>query len=401
MFDIIARRFIAVFYPDCEVAKTKVSAEVEKVEFVASGKEIIKEGWRVLFQKENKNSEEDDDKEKDEENILPAFEKGEHGPHEPSFLEKATKPPNNYTEASLLRAMETAGKQVDDEELRDLMKANGIGRPSTRANIIETLFKRKYTQRAKKQVIPTEMGIQLIDTIQNELLKSAELTGQWEKQLKEIEQGEFGAKQFIFNMKKMVHDLVYEVLSETGKPKMVATFEPKASPKSQAKSRVKNISVKTGISGAKCPKCLNGQLVKGKNAYGCNQWKQGCDFRLPFVFMDKKLTESQLLRLLGKKETTEIKGFLSKGKKVDGILKLNSSFEIEFENAATVTPEKEEIMPPCPKCKVGTIIKGTTAYGCSRWKSGCDFRFNFEEIRKRAKGEKLTREFVLSILNGK
>jgi len=313
-------------------------------------------------------------------------------------LEKASKPPNNFTEASLLRAMETAGKQVDDEELRDLMKANGIGRPSTRASIIETLFKRKYTQRVKKLVIPTEMGIQLIGTIQNELLKSAELTGQWEKQLKEIEQGEFGAKQFISNMKKMVHDLVYEVRTEMGKPRMAATFEAK--PKLTPKIKTNTVSAKTELVGSKCPKCKRGQLLKGKNAYGCNQWKQGCNFRLPFVFMDKKLTETQWQRLIDKNETTKIKGFLLKGEKVDGIMKLNSSFEIEFEKEITESPKKDEKIPPCPKCKVGNIIKGKTAYGCSRWKSGCDFRFTFEEIRKQAKGQTLTKELVLRIMKG-
>lgn len=399
VYDIIARRFLAVFYPDCEVAKTQVSAQVETVDFVANGKEILKEGWRVLFQKESKSEEEDDNKEKDEEAILPTFEKGEHGPHEPSFLEKATKPPNNYSEASLLRAMETAGKQVDDDELRELMKANGIGRPSTRAAIIETLFKRKYTQRSKKLVIPTEMGIQLIDTIQNELLKSAELTGQWEKQLKEIEQGEFGVKQFIYNMKKMVHNLVYEVRSETGKPRMVATFQEEV--KKPVKKKAKKASTKkTELVGSKCPKCGKGKLIKGNNAFGCSEWKQGCNFKLPFVFMEKKLTETQLQRLIHKKETSQIKGFVLNGNKVEGILKLTSIFDIEFEKSQVEVPKKVENMPPCPKCKVGTIIKGKTAYGCSRWKSGCDFRFNFEEIRNRAKGQKLTRELVLGILNG-
>jgi len=177
VYDIITRRFIAVFYPDCKVAKTTVSAEVEEVKFVTKGKEILEEGWRVLFPKVAKNTDDEEEKEEEEETLLPTFEQGEHGPHEPSFIEKATKPPNYYTEASLLRGMETAGKQVEDEELRDLMKANGIGRPSTRANIIETLFRRKYTERRKKQVIPTAMGVQLIDTIQNKMLKSAELTG--------------------------------------------------------------------------------------------------------------------------------------------------------------------------------------------------------------------------------
>jgi len=398
VYDIIVRRFIAAFYPDCKVAKTQVIAEVETVTFVAKGKEILEEGWRVLFPKEKKRNDDEEDKEKEEESILPSFEKGEHGSHEPSFVEKTTKPPKIHTEASLLRAMETAGKQVEDDELRDLMKANGIGRPSTRANIIETLFKRKYTQRRKKQVIPTEIGIQLICTIQNQLLKSAELTGQWEKQLKEIEQGDFSAKQFIVNMKKMVNDLVGEVRMETGKPRLATAFESKGK-KAPVKTRpIKRGSVKTELLGTACPKCAKGKILKGKNSYGCNQWAAGCDFRLPFIFMDKKLTDKQIQRLIEKKATTVINGFVLNGKKVNGILKLNKLFEIEFENKTVVARKNESSMPPCPKCSVGTIIKGKTAYGCSRWNSGCDFRFSFKDIKSKAKGQALTRELVLEII---
>jgi DNA topoisomerase-3 len=391
VYDIIARRFIAVFYPDCKVAKTQVNAQVDDVKFVATGKEIIEEGWRVVFSKENKDNEEEN-KNDSEEKILPSFEKGEQGPHEPSFLEKATKPPSFYTEASLLRAMETAGKQVDDEELRDLMKANGIGRPSTRANIIETLFKRKYTIRRKKQVIPTEMGIQLIDTIQNQLLKSAELTGQWEKQLKEIEEGEFGASSFIYNMKKMVNELVHEVKMESGKVRLSSPSVSK--PKKAAPKEIRKSS-----DGTKCPKCSNGKIIKGKSSYGCDQWKSGCNLRIPFVFMDKKLTDRQVQSMVAKGKTPMIKGFILNGEKTDGILKLNSSFEIEFENKTKAKPVKENTMPSCPKCGVGTIIKGKTAYGCSEWKSGCDFRFSFDDIKAKANGRALTKELVLEIIS--
>ncbi len=389
--DIIVRRFIAVFYPDCKVAKTQVNAKVDEVKFVATGKEILEEGWRIIFNKEKKDDDEKENRYDREENILPSFEKGEQGAHEPSFLEKTTKPPNYYTEASLLRAMETAGKQVDDEELRDLMKANGIGRPSTRANIIETLFKRKYTQRRKKQVIPTEMGIQLINTIQNILLKSAELTGQWEKQLKEIEQGEFGAKEFIYNMKKMVNELVHEVRNETGKARLSSASDLK--PKKAASQKIK-----TANDGTKCPKCSNGKIVKGKSSYGCDQWKSGCDLRLPFTFMDKKLTDKQIQSLVEKGKTPVIKGFIFEGEKTDGILNLNSSFEIEFESTTKTNPKKENSMPSCPKCGIGTILKGKTAYGCSRWESGCDFRFSFDDIKLKANGRALTKELVLEII---
>ncbi|GAB5527005.1 MAG: DNA topoisomerase 3 [Roseivirga sp.] len=402
VYDIIVRRFIAVFYPDCKVAKTTVSAEVEKVAFTAKGKEILEEGWRVLFPKTKKNKEEEDDgekKEEEEEKLLPSFEQGEHGPHEPSFIEKTTKAPNNYTEASLLRAMETAGKQVENDELRDLMKANGIGRPSTRANIIETLFKRKYTERRKKQVVPTAMGIQLIDTIQNQLLKSAELTGQWEKQLKEIENGEFSAKRFIANMMKMVEELVYEVRSETGRPRLVSAEEAEAAQKA-AKKAARKTKAPAEMT---CPKCGKGRVLKGKNSYGCSEWKAGCDLRLPFIFMDKKLTEKQVERLVTKKATTKLKGFVLDGEKVDGIIHINEAGELRFENkspAPKPTPtQQESTMPPCPKCGTGTLIKGQTAYGCNRWKAGCDFRFPFADIKSRANGKPLTKELVLEIIS--
>lgn len=361
VYDIIVRRFIAVFYPDCQVAKTQVSAEVDSVKFVAKGKEILSEGWRVLFPKEKKNREaenEDDENIEEEENLLPSFEAGEQGPHQPSFVEKSTKPPKNFTEASLLRAMETAGKQVEDDELRDLMKANGIGRPSTRANIIETLFRRKYTQRRKKQVVPTEMGIQLIGTIQNELLKSAELTGQWEKQLKEIEEGAFSAKSFIVNMKKMVDDLVYEVRMETGKPRLATVLETQAKKRSVTRS-------KPGLVGRTCPKCNKGKVLKGQSAYGCSEWKAGCGLRLPMVYLDKKLTEKQVQRLVEKKVTTKIKGFVLDGNKVDGVLMLTDTFDVEFENKSPQPAHVNTDQPTCPKCGKGTLVKGQAAYGCS------------------------------------
>lgn len=388
VYDIIVRRFIAAFYPDCKVAKTQVNAVVETVKFVARGKEILVPGWRVIFQEESKS---DDDEDKEEaEDILPSFEIGEHGPHEPLFVEKTTKPPNYFTEASLLRAMETAGKQVDDEELRDLMKANGIGRPSTRANIIETLFKRKYSERRKKQVIPTLMGIQLIDTIQNQLLKSAELTGQWEKQLKEIEEGSFAAQQFIFNMKKMVDALVDEVRMETGKPRLSHTSETK--------------TVKASILAKKptmsCPKCTKGKVLKGSSSFGCSQFKEGCDFRVPFVFLEKKLTDKQIQRIIEKKASTNIKGFLLDGKKTDGVVKLGPAFELILEAKKSGTIKKgTNSMPTCPKCKKGTLIKGNTAYGCSLWKTGCDFKFAFNEIKEKANGKPLTKELVMEIIS--
>ena len=209
VYDMVTRRFIAVFYPDCKFSTTTVMGEVEKVEFKATGKQILEEGWRVIFGGKSDTSENSENSENsDKEQTLPAFEKGEHGPHEPSLTEKQTTPPKPYTEATLLRAMETAGKSVDNEELRDAMKANGIGRPSTRAAIIETLFRRNYIVRVRKSIEPTATGLHLISLIKQDLLKSAELTGQWEKKLRDIEAHKYDAAQFIQELKLMVNDVV-------------------------------------------------------------------------------------------------------------------------------------------------------------------------------------------------
>ena len=387
VYDIITRRFIAVFYEDCTVSNTTVTGNAAKILFKATGKEILKKGWRVVF-------ENPDTKEK-ESDILPTFEKGEKGPHEPSFLEKETKPPRQFTEASLLRAMETAGKQVDDEELRDLMKENGIGRPSTRANIIETLFKRKYIKRNKKQVLPTVTGIQLIDTIQNDLLKSAELTGSWEKQLKDIEKGEFSAAAFIKNMKRMVDALVYEVRSETTRANI-----------SQAMV-VKNRAVKAekvkaaGILNEDCPKCQKAKLLKGKTAYGCSGYKSGCDFVLPFSFMGKKISEKQWIRLLQKGSTVNLKGFKTDGGTVEGLLRFDENFKLKLEpkkGAVKKEASTDTGVLACPKCQKGTVIKGKTAYGCSAYKSGCDFKVDFDVVRKAIGDQKPTKALVYQIL---
>ncbi|KAA3703048.1 DNA topoisomerase 3, partial [Bacteroides salyersiae] len=206
VFDLIARRFIAVFYPDCKVSTTTVLGEVDKIEFKVTGKQILEPGWRVVFAKEQV-----EEKEGDEERVLPVFVKGESGPHVPDLNEKWTQPPKPYTEATLLRAMETAGKLVDNDELRDALKENGIGRPSTRAAIIETLFKRNYIRKEKKNLIATPTGVELIQLIHEELLKSAELTGIWEKKLREIEKRTYDARQFLEELKQMVSEIVTSV----------------------------------------------------------------------------------------------------------------------------------------------------------------------------------------------
>ena len=208
VYDLVARHFIAIFYPECKFCSTTVLGESAGVEFKATGKVITDPGWRVIFAQES------NDEKEEKENILPHFVKGESGPHAPGLQEKWTQPPKHYTEATLLRAMETAGKLVENEELRDAMKENGIGRPSTRAAIIQTLYKRNYIRLEKKNIIATTTGIELISTIRNELLKSAELTGQWEKKLRDIEKRQYSAKDFIDELKEMLNQIVNSVLSD-------------------------------------------------------------------------------------------------------------------------------------------------------------------------------------------
>ncbi len=380
-----------MFYDDCKAANTTVIGKAETVNFKTTGKEILEKGWRVVFETKNSTTK--------EQGLLPTFVKGEKGPHEPSFLEKQTKPPNQFTEATLLRAMETAGKQVDDDELRDLMKENGIGRPSTRANIIETLFRRKYIKRNKKQVLPTVTGIQLIDIISNDLLKSAELTGLWEKQLKDIEKGEYSAAAFIKNMKHMVDQLVYEVRSEKLEAKISYTNN-KSEKSTKTKSKTKTGT--KGIVGKACPKCKQGQILKGKKAYGCTNYGKTCDFVLPFSFGEKNISENQYKRLLDKGSTVNLKGFKVEGATVEGLLRFDDNFKLKLEPkqkkpAKTNTASETN---PCPKCKKGTVIKGKTAYGCSDYKSGCDFRFSYDLIREKANGQQLTKDLVFKILYG-
>ena len=379
VYDIIVKRFIAVFYDDCSVANTSVIGQASEVSFKTTGKEILEKGWRVVF-------ETSDTKEKKETGILPTFIKGEKGEHTPTFIEKQTKAPNQFTEASLLRAMETAGKQVDDDEMRELMKENGIGRPSTRANIIETLFRRKYVIRKKKQLIPTDTGIRLITTIKNELLKSAELTGRWEKRLKEIERGEFNAGTFIKNMKKMVDELVYEVRMEKVKANITHSTKD-IKPKKAVKSS-------NGITSEKCPKCKEGYLLKGSSAYGCSAYKSGCDFKLPFKFEAKKISEKQFIRLLKKGSTVNLKGFKTKEGTVEGLLRFDENYQLVLEKKKG----KIQDVLSCPKCKNGTILKGKTAYGCSNYKTGCNFKISFETIRTKAASNPLTKELVAKIL---
>ncbi len=395
IYDIITRRFIGVFYPDSDVSNTSVIGKAAEVPFKTTGKEILTKGWRVAFETEESKIK----KELNEQTTLPSFVKGEKGAHEPSFLEKETKPPRNFTEASLLRAMETAGKQVDDDDLRELMKENGIGRPSTRASIIETLFRRKYIERKKKLVLPTKTGIDLINIIDNELLKSAELTGRWEKRLKEIERGEFNAGTFINNMKKMVDELVYEVRSNTSKKRItsnVTTNNAENSTKEKPKSKK---ATKKEVVGKKCPKCKQGNLIKGSSAYGCSEYKNNCNLKIPFEVYGKKVSENQLIRLIDKGCTTNLKGFTTATGKVEGLVRFDDNFNLKLEPKKTIEKQQSSDKISCPKCKKGTVLKGKTAYGCSEYKTGCNFVFTFDNIKKIANGRTLTKELVLEIIS--
>lgn len=317
IYDLIARRFIAVFYPPCIVSNTTVLGKVEDLEFKATGKQILKPGWREVY------ADQQETKSKDEEKIMPHFDEGEKGPHEPYIHEGKTSPPKHYTEATLLRAMETAGKQVDDEEMRELMKDNGIGRPSTRANIIETLFKRKYIAKKRKNIIATGTGIALIDTIQNELLKSAELTGDWERKLRLIEKGEYSLDVFKRELYTMVREITDEVIFNTHKPLVLNTETPKTPTK-----RIKKEIVFEEID---CPKCSQNKLIKGKTAVGCSNFKE-CGFKVPFELMGKKLTDKQIGDLITKNKTTKIKGLKTNSDtKVEGKFILDDTFNIQFE----------------------------------------------------------------------
>ena len=249
VYDMVALRFITAFYPPCQVANTTVLAQAGEVPFKVTGREVLEQGWRDVFAKDT-TSEPSDSSESSEQKALPSFRKGESGPHEPQLQEKTTTPPKYYTEATLLRAMETAGKTVDNEELRDAMKENGIGRPSTRAAIIEKLFQRKYIVREKKNIKATEVGINLIHTIISPLLKSAELTGLWEKKLREIERGDFAAQQFLDELKQMTSEVVREVKSDK--------------------------------SGMRCPVCGKGTIIRGRTRYGCSCWREGCTYAEQF-----------------------------------------------------------------------------------------------------------------------
>ena len=289
VYDLIAKRFIAVFYPDCKFSTTTVLGDVDGIEFKVSGKQILEPGWRDVYAKENNTQQtaDDDNRQNDEERTLPDFHKGESGNHTPTLTEKWTTPPKYYTEATLLRAMETAGKFVEDEELRSALKENGIGRPSSRAGIIETLFKRHYIRRERKNLVATATGIELIDLIKEELLKSCELTGLWEKKLRDIEHKTYDPAQFIEELKAQINAIVHDVLADNSSRRVTILTEEDLKKKKPTKPKSKKPAQQQQtyqiVAGAPCPVCGKGTIIKGKTAYGCSRWREGCKFRHPFA----------------------------------------------------------------------------------------------------------------------
>lgn len=322
IYDLVARRFIAVFYPECKISNTLVEGQVGTIPFKANGRQILEPGWREVYAKDKK---EDSEENKDEEQTIPEFKAGESGPHEPLIHQGKTTPPKYFTEATLLRAMETAGKQVEDEELREMMKNNGIGRPSTRANIIETLFRRKYIEKKRKNLIATSTGMELIDSIEDELLKSPELTGEWEFKLRKIESGEYEANQFKEELIKMVWELTQKVIR--GKGRTIELHEEKPEEKKEKTPRKKS---EIFWEETDCPKCKSNKLIKGKTAIGCTDFKN-CGFKIPFEIFGKKLTEKQIQDLILKGKTSKLKGFKSHPNNLEeGVLSLGEKFEVEL-----------------------------------------------------------------------
>ena len=298
LYHLIAMRFIGVFYPDCKFEATSVLGQSGDYEFKATGKVIIEPGWRVLLPAKN-----DDDKSDESDAVLPVFTEGESGPHKPFLAKKTSQAPKPYTEGTLLRAMETAGRTVDSEELREAMKDNGIGRPSTRAAIIETLFKRGYIRRERKNLVATQAGIDLIGTINEELLKSAKLTGLWENKLRRIETGLYSPSAFVSEISEMMRQIVINVLSDNSSLRIQAQEKTTDTQRVEGSEKAKKPRAPRlkSIDQIACPVCGKGHIVKGRTAYGCSMFAGGCAFRLPFEECPADSTPAQVNKAIKKK----------------------------------------------------------------------------------------------------
>lgn len=304
LYHLIAMRFIAAFYPDCVFEGTTVLGKVGEYEFKATGKVIIEQGWRALFADKSKDNTVEKDDEEDGNNILPVFNEGESGHHTPSLVKKTTQPPKYYTEGTLLRAMETAGRTVDSEELREAMKDNGIGRPSTRAAIIETLFKRKYIYRERKNILATQAGIDLIATINEELLKSAKLTGIWENKLRQIERGDYSPTLFIKEISALMRSIVINVLSDNSNRRIITedTADKSATAKTKGTQKKPRAQRVTKLEQVVCPLCGKGHMLKGRTAFGCSRYANGCNFRVPFDICSADSTPAQVKKFIEKQK---------------------------------------------------------------------------------------------------
>ena len=355
VYNLIALRFISVFYPDCKFATTTVLGKVEDVEFKVSGKEILSPGWRLVYMRDakkdtvQKSDDEEEGKPTDEERTLPSFTKGESGPHTPTLTEKQTTPPKYYTEATLLRAMETAGKFVDDETLRAALKENGIGRPSSRAGIIETLFKRRYIRRERKNLVATATGIELIDTIHEELLKSCELTGIWEKKLRDIEHKKYDPALFINELKQQITDIVNDVLRDNSNRHVAITtdedLKKKRTTKKAAAPRKKAAAKKDEAKAQDAAATATQQT-----AVATQQAAAGTQQATPATQQAAAATQQAA----------------------------TAAPQVQPTASASPAPAADPLVgQPCPVCGQGHIIKGRTAYGCSRWREGCNFRKPF------------------------
>lgn len=308
LYHLIALRFIAAFYPDCNFSTTTVTADIDGQGFKATGKVITSPGWREVYAGKDDAEPAPDSDNSDESKVLPPFTLGESGQHEPLLQKKTTQPPKQYTEGTLLRAMESAGKTVDDEALREAMKENGIGRPSTRAAIIETLFKRGYITRQRKNIIPTQAGLDLIDTINEPLIKSAQLTGIWENKLRRIERGDYSAREFIDELKAMISEIVGNVMRDNSQRRILVADGP-ADGKKDAKEqdapaekapRKRAPAIKS-LEAIACPECGKGHILKGRAAYGCSRYAEGCGLRLGFDSYPADLTPAKLNQLIKKR----------------------------------------------------------------------------------------------------
>jgi DNA topoisomerase III len=419
VYDMVTKRFISVFYPDCTFSTTTVLGEASKIEFKVTGKQIIDPGWRVVYAKES--PEEKEGNEEDSAGLLPDFKKGETGPHTPALTEKWTQPPKPYTEATLLRAMETAGKMVENDELRDALKENGIGRPSTRAAIIETLFKRNYIRKERKSLMATATGVELILTINEELLKSAELTGIWEKKLRQIERGGFEAKTFLDELKEMVCTIVKHVkedrsnrsitieqkaeeakasIEEKGTKKKAGSSRATSATSKEKKRNEKKEAEKPSV-GAVSPQAAVAPLdglytpAEKEDMNTARKAAAPTSANVPDspTTQATKATDYASDDKEGKaSDTTNSSNATATGTIGDLFAPLTSPATEPSVHSASTVPEEHPVAEPstpstpptptptvkagdrCPLCGKGTILRGKTALGCSEWKSGCSFR---------------------------